>query len=95
MSERKQHAEINGKIWEACYPLCAGCPELTLGSEWFCGYEGNGCRFPDRRIEKPASIYRAFWHLAQRHGGMEAVCRGLGPCLDDPTAAEPGEEEGR
>lgn len=47
----KYYAEIEGKMWQVDYPFCGGCPELVVG--YGCGYEGNGCKYPDKRIKRP------------------------------------------
>lgn len=64
MKKAKEFAEINGEMWEAELPFCGGCPEYVLGLR--CGYEGNGCRFPDRRMEKPRTFQTAYWALTKK-----------------------------
>ena len=59
----KRFAEINGEFWEAGYPLCSGCPELIISG--YCAWEGNGCRFPSSRMEKPRSFRDAFLAAAR------------------------------
>lgn len=45
---------IHGKEYEPGYPLCAGCPHLTLGGGWHCCYKPNTseCAYPDKLIAK-------------------------------------------
>jgi len=62
----KRWAEIAGKNWQVGYPFCAGCPELVVGGT--CAYEGNGCRYPDSRMEMPTSFYQAFRYAAKIAG---------------------------
>jgi hypothetical protein len=79
--ERKKWADINGQDWQVCYPLCAGCPELCMGGS--CAYEGNGCRFPDKRIERPISIYHALVKICQDNNwSLEEKVNKLGSCSD-------------
>jgi len=75
----KKHKEINGKMWEAAYPFCAGCPELILSGG--CAYEGNGCRFPKLRAKMPINFTLAFFKVSELHGGAEELAEKLGDCL--------------
>jgi len=53
----KQFAEINKYNYETNLTFCSGCPELTLFDIGFCcGYEGNGCRFPEQRVKRAKSL---------------------------------------
>jgi hypothetical protein len=78
----KKYAEINGKNWEARYPLCSGCENLAIGVGG-CLYEGDGCEYPESRTKKPMTIYRAFVKYVDNNGeSLETVCQELGDCLD-------------
>lgn len=78
----KVYAEINGKMWEVNLLWCCGCPEFIIGTG--CGYEGNGCRFPDRRIGRPISFQAAYKEICKRIGkDWEGYADELGPCVDD------------
>jgi hypothetical protein len=61
----KRYAEIGGKMWEADIPFCGGCPEYILGRH--CGYEGNGCRFPEHRIKKPKTFISAYYSAQKKY----------------------------
>ncbi len=78
----KRAAEIDGVAWQAVFPFCAGCPELTAGDGgWFCAYGGNGCRFPDSRKKSPVSFVHAFYAIAQQRDiDLVELCRELGDC---------------
>jgi hypothetical protein len=79
--KEKLHAEINGKYWEAAIPFCCGCPEYVING--FCGYEGNGCRYPEQRIKNPISFRNAFFKMATMSGkGIEKLSEELGDCLN-------------
>ena len=76
----KRYAEIDGKNWEVRIHLCAGCPEFIIGGH--CGYEGNGCRFPEKRMERPINMYLAFSAYAESQGThVGEVCRTIGNCV--------------
>lgn len=77
---QKQYAEINGYLWEASYPFCAGCSELICGGG--CGYAGSGCRYPEERIKQPLSFYCAFFEIAkQMNVDAEQLGKNLGNCI--------------
>lgn len=78
----KTHADINGRMWEAVYPLCAGCDELVITGG--CTHEGNGCKYPKERIKKPVTIHRAFLKLCKRLNlSVGEACKELGSCIDE------------
>lgn len=78
---RKKYADINGRMWQATYPLCAGCPDYVING--YCGYEGNGCRFPKERIKKPINLASAFIVYANKHEkNLSEICIELGPCSE-------------
>lgn len=62
--EIKKYAEINGGYWEAGLPFCEGCPEFCIPCQ--CAYEGNGCRFPDKRVQRPRTYQTAYLALQQK-----------------------------
>jgi hypothetical protein len=77
----KKYAEIDGILWQVCYPLCAGCPELEISG--ICCYEGNGCRYPDRRMERPVGIYHALVKLCRDNNwSLEEKINSIGNCRD-------------
>ena len=68
---------INGKEYDARWPLCGGCPELIISGG--CSSVGDGCNYPDRRAKRPPSMYLAFLALCKTLGkSPETVCDELG-----------------
>ena len=78
----KQFAEINGKLWESSLTFCGGCPEYIVFNG--CGYEGNGCRYPESRINRPVSFSAAYFEITKRLGkDPELYATELGSCVKE------------
>ena len=77
----KRYVDISGKNWEVNLPWCCGCPEfITMAG---CGYEGNGCRYPDQRTKRPISFQAAYSEIVKRLGkSWESYADELGDCIN-------------
>ncbi len=62
--EKKRYVDIGGKYWDVGFPFCSGCPELCIGG--ICAFDGNGCRYPDKRIRRPRTYKTAFAVLQKK-----------------------------
>ena len=85
MIKEKRFADINGNLWEAAYPFCEGCDELIFGGT--CGFEGNGCKYPESRIKKPINFQHAFHKLFQLYSektgkNQHDILNDIGNCID-------------
>ena len=77
----KHRANIDGKLWSADFPFCCGCPELTISIG--CSYQGNGCAYPESRMENPMSHCDAFFAMCDALGlSIETVSHSLGSCVE-------------
>ena len=77
----KRMAEINGRRWEVNWPWCCGCSEFVVSGG--CGYEGNGCRFPEKRTKRPISFSAAYGKITRLIGkGWEEYADELGDCIE-------------
>ena len=89
--EPKRYVEIDGKYWEVNLPWCCGCPEFIIRAG--CGYEGNGCRFPESRKNRPISFQAAYSEIVKRLGkSWESYADELGDCI---TKQPLNKEEGK
>lgn len=62
----KRYADIAGQMWQVAYPFCAGCDEFMVGGA--CNHEGNGCKYPDKRIARPRTFQTALYTYVEMKG---------------------------